>query len=190
MMENSDFREKWMLGAERLQLTIRPYSNECFDNFLSLQYEIAPSFRKVEDDLVRSTIGSLLRFSDVEYYSVFDSNGVYCGNIELHLSKGDEFPEIGIAILKERQNLGIGSEAIRQFCDYCYREKHFYKLAARIDPQNARSIHIVEKIGAVAIGRENNPVLEQIISESNSSVDAEKLGVSVLTYHIQLPLPL
>ena len=91
--------------------------------------------------------------------------------------------------MKEMQNLGIGSEAIRQFCGYCYRDKSIYKLVARIDPQNARSIHMVEKIGAVAIGRENNPVLGRIISESNSSVDAKKLGVSVLTYHIQLPLP-
>ena len=129
---------------------------------------------------------SILESKD-EIFLIFDKNtNTFYGKIELqHFSPTKE---LGIALLKDHQNKGIGTEAIIGFCDWLYTNKKLSELNIRIDPENKRSQHIFKKLGAEFIGQKSGltQAEEQMLLYSNSNLDLDSIG----PYFYKLGLPL
>lgn len=131
------------------QLEICAFSNDDFENYCRVQLK-NPWFQAMPLDNIRTAVRKTLDEGDSEFFSIFiKETSTYCGNISLQTGPTSGNPEIGIALLEDYQNQGIGTAAIVLFCDYCYTHRGITKLEVRIDPENKRSIHVFEKLGAI-----------------------------------------
>jgi diamine N-acetyltransferase len=59
---------------------------------------------------------------------------------------------IGIAVLKEYRQKGIGNEALSLICDYAFRFLHFHQLYAHVAVDNQPSLSLFRSCGFVECG--------------------------------------
>ena len=141
-------------------LIIRRYNGDDFEGFVRLQKE-DPILRSFDEDIIRSSTRKVLEESSCERYSIFEKASMqYCGNIEFNQDASEEYPEIGITLLEEKQNQGIGTEAIVSFCNNCFNVRRTSIIIVRIEQENIRSKHLFEKLGAECIGNRTLPIFE------------------------------
>lgn len=82
----------------------------------------------------------------INYVIVEKTSGSFVGKICMqHIN--NEFPELGIDLLKVFQNIGYGPEAIKAFVNWYSKEYHVFQIKIRIEKNNLHSIHVFEKIG-------------------------------------------
>ena len=172
---------------ESVNLIIRPYNEEDFESFLCLQNE-NPIFNSFDKDIIRLCARKAFEISSCERFSIFEkATGQYCGNIEYHKEKDEEYPEIGISLLSDKQNKGIGTEAVICFCNDCFCSEGVDTVLIRIEHNNLRSKHLFEKLGAVYIGNKTIPIFEKLYKEMDRSIpDNSQLGAD--TYYLKLPI--
>lgn len=171
-------------------VAVRAHIDADFESYFSLQHELIPGYAMVDEGLVRRAIKSMLNFSDVEYFSVVDpQTGEYFGSIEL-THKGDLNPPVlGISLLSKAQNKGIGTTALKLFFKELYEERSIDKLNLLIMPDNKRSIHVFEKIGAKCLNSHILEVAEKLSDASGCKLsDADKQGFTALEYELRLPI--
>ncbi len=137
------------------------YFRLCFDD-----EEMIGMYRE-GDKFVRSLISSYVERN----YSIYDSNNEYCGNIEFQHSKSDT-PEIGIELVEEKRNRGMGPKAIKLFARATYNKRDIKYFILRAERKNYHSNHVIEKLGAVYSGIEENKrpdfitKLEELIAQT------------------------
>ena len=172
---------------ESEKLIIRPYNENDFEYFLQLQFE-DPVMQSFGKDIIRSSTYKVLEESTCERFSIFEKNTKqYCGNIEFHKDSSEEYPEIGITLLTEKQNMGIGTEAVRLFCNGIYLERGVNVVLVRVEQENVRSKHLFEKLGADSIGKRTLPIFEKLYKEMGKSTpDESEIGAD--TYYLRLPI--
>lgn len=97
----------------------------------------------------------------------------------------EERPDIGIHLIPEQQNRGLGPEAIRLFANHLHDEYGLDRVYARVHESNLQSQRAMEKAGAVLDKEAPNPIIvamqEKLPEEQRS--DPGKLRY----YHIDLP---
>ena len=86
-------------------------------------------------------------------FSIFDSNGEYCGSVELQRPASDT-PEIGIDLLVSKRNKGIAPKVVKMLARRAYEDKTVEYYLIRVSSNNPHSRHVFEKIGAIPIGTE------------------------------------
>ncbi|MDD9718895.1 GNAT family N-acetyltransferase [Dinoroseobacter sp. PD6] len=74
--------------------------------------------------------------------------GVFCGTVGLWCPEGWPEPEIGWTLLPAAQGQGIATEAARTARHYAYDVLDWDTAISLIDPANARSIALAERLGA------------------------------------------
>lgn len=102
-----------------------------------------------------------------------------------------ELPELGIDIVNSYQNQGYGSEAIIAFCNRYYEMYGVDRVKVRIREENARSIHVFEKIGAEYDRATSYFSEEQLNMFKDKIPDADLsqlLQNSVRDYLLKLPI--
>lgn len=176
-----------MQESAKKEVFIRPYEESDFEDFLILQQE-SPFMHLMEQDLVRQSVRKTLDERNYECHSVFEKDTMqYCGNIELHLDTDEPYPELGITLLSKQQNRGIGSSALRNFCNECLFPRGIKALLIRIEPGNSRSKHLFEKLGAKSIGKSLLPVMTKLFQQLGKPLpDPEEAGVD--TFLLELPI--
>lgn len=106
-------------------------------------------------------------------YSIFNSKGSYCGNVEIQ-NPSDEHPELGISLLEEMRNQGIGPKVIKLFAAACWKNRPVEYYLVKILSNNQHSRHIFEKLGAVIIGHEGN-LYSSVIEELKKVFKSEPM---------------
>lgn len=171
-------------------LIIRRYNEDDFEDFVRLQKE-DPILRSFDEDIIRNSTRKVLEESSCERYSIFEKTSMqYCGNIEFHQDAAEEYPEIGITLLEEKQNQGIGTEALVSFCNDCVNVRGISTILIRIEQENVRSRHLFEKLGAECIGNKTLPIFEKIYREMGKSVPSNSDEIGAATYYLKLPIRL
>ena len=64
------------------------------------------------------------------------------------------WPEIGFILVREHWGQGLASEATRALIEYGFETRNLPEIVADVDPNNAASIRLLEKLGFVETGRE------------------------------------
>ena len=99
-------------------------------------------------------------------------------------------PDIGISIIPECQNRGLGPEAIVLFANHLYDDWGIEKVYAHISEYNQQSQKAFIKVGAVFDKAEPNYQMKEI-AERLPDGELKKVSVSnILYYHIDLPTKL
>ena len=179
-------------GETATSVIVRPYRESDFDALVRLTMK-SPWFRSFNDEscmsIIRSAVHAEYIESGDEQYSVIRcADDVYCGNISLKKAEDDLY-ELGISLYDTMQNQGIGTQALRQFCSYCYHEKGLRCLLVRIHPENTRSIHVFEKLGAVYKTKKAQQILLNTYAILGKPVpDDLDETAGVLHYYLHLPL--
>ena len=81
------------------------------------------------------------------------STNDFCGRICMQRTDA-EYPELGIELLKKKQNQKIGPEAIVAFANWYSTTYDVHTIHIKIEEDNLHSRHIFEKLGALYEGRE------------------------------------
>jgi len=84
-------------------------------------------------------------------YSVLDNNGEYCGNACFH-NPDAETPEIGIELLEDKRNIGIGPRSVKLLAQTYYADKPVEHFVLRVRRKNTHSRHMMEKLGCIYEG--------------------------------------
>jgi ribosomal-protein-alanine N-acetyltransferase len=86
--------------------------------------------------------------------------------------------EIGYSLLPEAWGQGLMSEALAEVCRYCFAELGLHSLEANVNPQNAASIRLLERLGFVreAYFRENYYYRGQFLDSAIYSLLAPRAG--------------
>ncbi len=100
----------------------------------------------------------VIESTDVETYSIF-YKAQYCGSMELQNIDKKE-PEIGIDLLEEYRNIGIGPKAIMLLAKKEKTEGRFATFAVRILKENSHSQHVFQKLGATKISQDTGIPIE------------------------------
>lgn len=82
-------------------------------------------------------------------WSVDDRTGGLLGWVGLFQPDDFPEPEIGWTLLPEAEGRGVASEAARTVRDWAYQVRGLGPLVSYIDPENARSIALARRLGAV-----------------------------------------
>ncbi len=70
------------------------------------------------------------------------------GDIGIHFMDSDSKQvEIGFTLSKDFQNRGFATESLKKVIDYLFNDLNKHRIIASIDPDNAKSIRLVERIG-------------------------------------------
>lgn len=89
-------------------------------------------------------------------------SGRFIGNIEL-MDADDSAGELGIAITAEKQNIGYGTEAVSALTAYGFRHLGLNRIYLRVNPDNARAIHVYETCGFRAYQRTDGHICMEIL---------------------------
>jgi RimJ/RimL family protein N-acetyltransferase len=73
----------------------------------------------------------------------------YCGLTPFDDVNGSPEIELGYRLAKEFWGRGLGTEAATAVCDFAIQRLGLPRVISLVDPANARSIHVAEKLGMV-----------------------------------------
>lgn len=167
---------------------VKPYSEDDLDEYLSMLLE-EDIYQKYDFEQIKRITKELMTDnSRTINYSVFIiPNMIYCGNIELQ--KCDDGYSLGIKLKKQYRNRGIGKSAIIYFCNEICIAKGIESLIIRIQPDNLRSKHVFEKLGARFSERKLSPEFEKLYKETNRSITEETIiQLGAVHYILELPI--
>lgn len=86
--------------------------------------------------------------------------GAFIGNIEL-MDPTANAAELGISIIRIKQNMGYGKEAIQTILNYAKRIG-MTRVFLKVYPQNARAIHVYSECGFKEYDRNEEDVFMEI----------------------------
>ena len=82
-------------------------------------------------------------------FTIVALDGTVMGFIVLGLEPGDREVELGFALTAEAEGKGVAEECARAVRDWAETELNLSGLVSYIDPENARSIKLAKRMGAV-----------------------------------------
>ena len=95
-------------------------------------------------------------------------------------------PDIGVHLVPERQNQGLGPEAVRLFVNHLHKTYGLEKVFLQIHESNLQSQKAMGKLGVVKDGEAPDPVMTTLRIQL-SDYDWKKPGL-VYYYHLDLPV--
>lgn len=140
------------------RLTLRPLQESDHDLILSLTREASMFADVIHDesfwDVYNETCWKETTNPASVNFLIFLKEGpTFCGRINLR-GTDTPMPEMGIDLLRQYRNQGIGPEAIRLFSLWVREELGIAEVKVCIDPANEHSIHVFEKLGAKRVGKD------------------------------------
>ncbi|MDO7854779.1 GNAT family N-acetyltransferase [Hymenobacter convexus] len=76
------------------------------------------------------------------------ANDELLGDCALHLLAHEpRIAEIGITLAPQQQGRGYASEALRGLLRFCFEELGLHRVVALVDPRNAPSVALMERVG-------------------------------------------
>ena len=97
-------------------------------------------------------------------------------------------PDIGISLIPEFQNNGIGPEAVALFANRLYSEYAIQMVYVRISDGNIQSQKACSKLGAVLDKKEPNPMFVSLTKHLPEDDSLKNKIPNLLFYHIPLPV--
>ena len=150
-----------------------PLSETEKENYLSISRENGIGYALSDNERYEELLWSDSFSKNKRYYSIYDSDEIYCGNIELNRIDTST-PEIGIELLKEHRNKGIAGRVIRLLARKARLElKSLEYYLLRVSVGNTHSRHMIEKLGAIYIGEEESFAVKAM-KQLKNGIEKEK----------------
>ncbi len=146
-----------MTTAPRLEserLVLRPHRVEDFDRMADLY--ASPRSKYIDGPLSRGVAWCVFA-ADVGHWELLGfgawaielrETGVYVGQVGLNLPANFPERELGWLLWQEFEGKGYALEAALRAREFAYRTLGWDTLVSYIDPENARSIRLAERMGA------------------------------------------
>lgn len=160
-----------MIKSERFNIVPfeMKYLNHYFNGFNAeiTKFQWPDPFESIED--ARATLQEFLNEMDREetlLFSILSKDGDFLGSVEVH-GLTEDYPELGIWIIKSEQNKGYAYEALNVVLDYVrskYDKTAFYYEA---DIRNTGSIKLLRKFD------EKYEIIEQGLERSTTDSGKE-----------------
>ncbi len=154
------------LSTERLRL--RPFRANDLDDFLAyhndpaiIRYQSWEAFTRAEGEAFvreQSTAPPLAQGRWSQIAIELAEGGALLGDCAVHIQPDDaRLMEIGVTIAPARQGRGYAREALTCLLEHMFRARRIHRAVANIDPRNAPSISLFERLGFTREGhlREN-----------------------------------
>lgn len=74
-------------------------------------------------------------------------DGSMIGDIGIHFLEDNDQVELGYTLSPEYQGKGYAIESIRALIDHIFADLHKHRIEASVDPENERSIVLLERLG-------------------------------------------
>lgn len=74
-------------------------------------------------------------------------DGVLIGDVGVHFLEDEAQVEIGYTLSPDHQGCGYAQEAVKTVIDYLFLTLRKHRITASVDPDNAKSINLLEKLG-------------------------------------------
>ena len=108
--------------------------------------------KKIDDvyDFIKNKVSSKIDVIDTWYQFVIirKDNNELIGDIGVHFIDSDKKQvEVGCTLNKKYQRKGYATEALRQTIDYLFSKFNKHRIITSIDPENIKSIGLVEGLG-------------------------------------------
>ena len=103
---------------------------------------------------------------NAQIYSMIEKEtNEFIGNIEF-MDIIDNKTELGIAITKEKQDKGFGTEAIKKTIDYGHNTLGLKRIFLKVYPTNLRAIHVYKKCGFLEYQRTEQDIYMELPSKN------------------------
>jgi RimJ/RimL family protein N-acetyltransferase len=107
---------------------------------------------KIEDvyDFIKNRVSPIINLTNTWHQLVIINreNNVLIGDIGLHFIDIEEKQvEIGFTLDKNYQGKGYATESLMHVIDYLFKSLNKHRIIASIDPENLKSISLVERLG-------------------------------------------
>lgn len=99
--------------------------------------------------------------------------GMLLGFVSVAMEYGDQEHELGYLFTAEAEGQGYATEAVRAARDHALSQMGLSQLVSYIDPANARSIELAQRLGAV---KDKAPALPEGESAEDTAVYRHTLG--------------
>lgn len=132
-----------------------PLSVEDKENYINLRRQIADTPQYYSTPQKAELMWQIMTENEDINYSIYDVNDEYCGNVILQNPQSDT-PEIGIDLLEEKRNQGIGPRVIILLARQVYLELNVEYFLLRVSSLNSHSLHMIKKLGAILVGEEES----------------------------------
>lgn len=135
--------------------TILPVADEDHDNYVELHRQLNGEETLFLNPVCKDIMWEHVLKGKDKSFSIFDSNGEYCGSMEMQ--NPDSFtPELGIDLLENKRNKGIATKVIKLLAKRLYEDKPVDYYLIRVSSKNPHSRYVFEKMGAIPIGEEES----------------------------------
>ena len=129
---------------------ILPVEDEDRDNYVELHRQLNGNETLFLNPICKDIMWEQVLTGKDKVYSIFSKEGEYCGSIELQNPETNT-PEIGIDLLENKRNQGIGPRTVKIFAKACYEERKVDYFLIRISSRNLHSKYVFEKLGAIPL---------------------------------------
>jgi RimJ/RimL family protein N-acetyltransferase len=106
-----------------------------------------PSLKEVEDFIRKNSIVEANTPNSWLQLGLYLYDHTLIGDIGLHFLEDGEQAEIGYTLATEHQGQGYAFEAVEAILEYLFNRLAKHRVTASVDPENIRSIHLLEKLG-------------------------------------------
>lgn len=144
--------------------------------------------KKHDNDLYKKVYNEVYGKHGFEVFLIFKKETKeFCGQLELR-GLNDGGKELGIDLIKESQNKGIGTEAIKGFTNWLHETRKYSELAVKINATNKRSQHVFEKLGAIFLCQKSTLPPEFV--EKLKIVNSDLVVSQICCYKLPIPINL
>lgn len=155
-MKKEDYCNKDGMYAENEYLILRRLCEQDKEKFMELTLDTSSIPKAYEDaDFFEYSWKCSLNDEDLNLSLFAKDSGRYLGNLMLK-NLSDSRQEIGIDIVREYRNKGIGYEAVKLLMNHAAKVSGSNEFEVRIYSDNEPSRKLFKKLGAVEIGQECN----------------------------------
>lgn len=141
---------KRVIYATAGEYTIYPIATEDREDYVELHRQIRGEKTLFLNPYCKDIMWEQVLNGKDWVFSIFDSNGEYCGSEEVQRPETD-IPEIDIDLLEDKHNKGIAAKVIILVLKRAYQDKQVEFFLIRISSKNLHSKHVFEKMGAIPI---------------------------------------
>lgn len=143
-----------LISTERLKIRqVQPEDSEDIYRYRSLpEVNRFESFHPeelsaVEEFIEKSETRINIPDTWVQLVLILKEKDILIGDIGLHFLQDIAQVEIGYALDPTFQGKGYAEEAVRGVMKYLFKDLKKHRVMASVDPDNERSIHLLEKLG-------------------------------------------
>lgn len=129
---------------------IIPINDEDRDDYVELHRQLNGNGTLFLNPICKDMMWEQVLNGKDKVYSIFSKEGEYCGSIELQKPETNT-PEIGIDLLENKRNQGIGPRTVKIFAKAFYEVSKVDYFLIRISSRNTHSKHVFEKMGVIPL---------------------------------------